>query len=76
MNPTFINSAGEKCKVEYQFVIMAEIKVHVTGNSDGAYLHSVMQYGLIFLGNSSQSANIYNVHRKIIRINRRWRIRE
>jgi len=43
---------------------MTEIKLYVTGNSDGAYLHCIMQYGLIFLGNSSNSANIYKVQRK------------
>jgi len=30
---------------------MTEIKLCVTGNSDGAYWHSIMQYGLISFRN-------------------------
>jgi len=39
--------------------MITEIKVYVTGNIDGAYWHSIMQFGVIFLENSSHSANIY-----------------
>ena len=30
--------------------MITEIKMYVTGNIDGAYLHSIIQYGLILLG--------------------------
>jgi hypothetical protein len=56
--------------------MITEIKMYVTGNIDGAYLHSIMQHGLIFLGNSSNSANIYTVQKKRIRIIRGCRSRE
>ena len=56
--------------------MITEIKMYVTGNIDGAYLHSIMQYGLMFFGNSSNSANIYKVQRKRIRIIRGCRSRE
>jgi hypothetical protein len=36
INTRIITSAGKNCKGEYQFVMMTEIKVDVTGNIDGA----------------------------------------
>ena len=41
-----------------------------------AYFHSIMNYGLIFWGNSSHSANFFKIQQKIIRIITRCRSRD
>ena len=33
-----------------------------------SYFHSIMNYGLIFWGNSSYSTNIFRLHKEVIRI--------
>ena len=56
--------------------MITEIKMYVTGNIDGAYWHSIMQCGVIFLGNTSHSANVYKVQKNRIRLIRGCRSRE
>jgi len=56
--------------------MITEMKMYVTGNIDGAYLHSIMQYELIFWGKSSHGADIYKVQKNRIRIIRGCRNRE
>jgi hypothetical protein len=60
-----------KCKLSLTSYAMCSLKPHVSINTlkiiNYSYFHSVMTYGLLFCGHSSDSIKIFRLQKKIIR---------